>query len=351
MQGALGDALAKFKAGLREHPVIDNSFASAALLSCYVWALYEANCLETAETLFDQNHDIISDSTLPDFLMVAYLSSARVHDARGRAAKAEDILEEAEAIARESGWNRLVETVKWERVRRALLHRTVDVAESIASSARREAPLKSGWIPFSNDVEDRELGEIRLALAMDNLDDAQSRIQLQLKRQHGRALRQIKLQLLAAVHASRSGDQPGAQRNLSAALRIARPGGFIRPVLDEGQDVVQLVRERYQVLLNTESAARRPDSGLDFVETLLKASGTDLGRGSGPLHFALQPLTEREREMLVLLANGTSNKDLANQLFVSENTVKYHLKNIYAKLAVGSRVQAISAARQIGIIH
>ena len=55
--------------------------------------------------------------------------------------------------------------------------------------------------------------------------------------------------------------------------------------------------------------------------------------------------------MLVLLANGTSNKDMANRLFVSENTVKFHLKNIYAKLSVTSRVQAITAARRMGIIH
>jgi LuxR family maltose regulon positive regulatory protein len=125
----------------------------------------------------------------------------------------------------------------------------------------------------------------------------------------------------------------------------------VRAVLDEGEDILQLIRDRYQILLESEANARSPDSGRDFVETLLQASGTDLGRSSGGLHVALQPLTEREREMLLLLANGTSNKDMANRLFVSENTVKYHLKNIYAKLSVASRVQAITAARQIGIIH
>jgi LuxR family maltose regulon positive regulatory protein len=351
IQGSLSESLERFKEGLREHSVIDKSFASAALLSCYVWALYEANDLETAESLFVQNHDIISDSTLPDFLTVAYLSSARVHDARGRAGKAEAILEEAEAIGRDSGWTRLVETVKWERVRRALLRGAVDQAVSVAAGARGERRLPADWTPFASDVEDRELGEIRLALARSDLDDAASRIHLALKRQRGRVLRQIKLQLLGAVHASRSGDQPALKRNLSTALRLARKGGFVRAVLDEGEDILQLIRDRYQILLESEASARNPDSGRDFVETLLQASGTDLGRSSGAFHVALQPLTEREREMLVLLANGTSNKDMANRLFVSENTVKYHLKNIYAKLSVASRVQAITAARQIGIIH
>jgi LuxR family maltose regulon positive regulatory protein len=351
IRGSLSESLERFKEGLSEQPVIDKSFASAALLSCYVWALYEANQLEKAESLFLQNHDIISDSTLPDFLTVAYLSSARVHDARGRVAKADAVLEEAEAIGRDSGWMRLVETVKWERVRRALLGGSLEQADSIASRARVEPRLPSRWIPFANDVEDAELGEVRLALAKSELAEAGRRIETALKRQKGRALRQIKLQLLAAVLAARLDNHAELKRNLGSALRLARQGGFVRAVLDEGDEPLHLIRERYQALLQSEANARRPDSGRDFIETLLQASGTDLGRNAGVLNFALQPLTEREREMLVLLANGTSNKDMANRLFVSENTVKFHLKNIYAKLSVASRVQAITAARQIGIIH
>ena len=56
-------------------------------------------------------------------------------------------------------------------------------------------------------------------------------------------------------------------------------------------------------------------------------------------------------EILVFLANGVSNKEMAGRIFVSENTVKFHLKNIHSKLAVANRLQAISAARQLGIIH
>jgi LuxR family maltose regulon positive regulatory protein len=351
IQGSLSESLERFKEGLSEHPVIDKSFASAALLSCYVWALYEANQLEKAESLFLQNHDIISDSTLPDFLTVAYISNARVHDARGRMAKAEAVLEEAEAIGRDSGWLRLVETVKWERVRRALLHGSVDQAQSIAARPVAENPLPANWIPFASDVEDSELSGIRLALAVSELPDARRRIDSAMKRQRGRVLRQIKLQLLASVLAARTDNQTELRRSLSSALRLARQGGFVRAVLDEGDEVLQLIREKYQSLLESELNARRPDSGRDFIETLLQASGTDLSRKTGLLNVALQPLTEREREMLVLLANGISNKDMANRLFVSENTVKFHLKNIYAKLSVVSRVQAITAARQIGIIH
>jgi LuxR family transcriptional regulator, maltose regulon positive regulatory protein len=351
LRGSLSEALDKFKEGLQTHPMMDNSFASASLMSCYVWALYEANDLETAERLFAQHHEIISDSALPDFLTVAYLSIARVHDARGRPAKADALLDEAEAIGIGSGWNRLVDTVRSERIRRALVRGMVEIAGSMVAGAPVRRPGGHAWIPFANDVEDREFCEIRLALATSRLEEAHQLIQAELKRQKGRVLRQIKLQLFLALYFSRNGDQPAAQRSLSIALRLAREGGFIRPILDEGEEVVRLLRERYRLLLEAEPAVRRADSSRDFVEKLLEASGTDLGRAAGMPQATLEPLTDREREMLALLADGTSNKDIAHQLFVSENTVKYHLKNIYAKLSVASRLQAITAARQFGIIH
>jgi LuxR family transcriptional regulator, maltose regulon positive regulatory protein len=342
LMGSLRGCLERFRQELTVHPVIDKSLASAALLSCYVWALYEADELDTAEQLFRQHHDIISDSTLTDFLTVAFLSAARVQDARGRGAKAEALLEEAEAVGRNSGWTRLVDAVKWERVRRALLRGAVDIAGKIAAGASYDRRMPLEWISFASDVEDREFGEIRLALARNELDRAAEQIQVELKRQRGRVLRQIRLQLLSAIHAMRAGDAAAQKRHLSVALRLARQGGFIRAVLDEGEPVLQMLRERYPTA---------PEPEREFIQSLLRASGSDLSQLSGASQVALQPLTEREREMLVLLANGTSNKDMANRLFVSENTVKFHLKNIYAKLSVASRVQAISAARRMGIIH
>ena len=159
----------------------------------------------------------------------------------------------------------------------------------------------------------------------------------------------MKLHLLSAVLARRTGEPVASQRSLRAALQIARPGGFVRSVLDEGREVQLLVRQEYQYV--TEAGRRpMPDPDRDFLETLVQAIGAELVV-TGDNNATLLPLTERECEMLVLLANGISNKGIANRLFVSENTVKFHLKNIYAKLSVTSRVQAVTAARQIGVVH
>src|SRR5882724_7100796 len=64
-----------------------------------------------------------------------------------------------------------------------------------------------------------------------------------------------------------------------------------------------------------------------------------------------EPLTEREAEVLQLLAGGKSNKDIGTQLFISEFTVKGHLRNIFAKLHVMSRTEAITAATRRGFVH
>ena len=350
LQGGLREALDEFREASRGHlAAIDKSFASAALLSCYVWALYEANDLETAVALFKRNRDVISNSTLPDFLTVAYLSVARAQEGLDLHAEAEALLDEAEAIGHDSGWRRLVGVVRWERVRRALARGATEEAVEMAVGAREDPPLPASWIPFANDIEDRELGEIRLALARSEFDLAETRIQSGLKRQRGRVLRQIKLQLLLAAHGLRSGNSGAAHRNLGVALRLAGGAGFVRAVLDGGQETMQLLRERYRS--GTEAGGGvRLDAERDFVSLLVNASGTQHAPGRTP-SLALPPLTEREREMLALLADGISNKDIAHRLFVSENTVKFHLKNIYAKLSVTSRVRAIAAARQSGMLN
>lgn len=352
IQGELGRALEHFEESERSlRTETEKSCALAALHSGYVWALYEANELEAAEAVFVRNQEVIGESMRTDFLTVAYLSMARASDARGRTAQAGSYLDEAEAIGRDSGWERLVRAVKWERVRRELQRGAVDQAADTAATARAGTRLRSEWIPFADDLEDEELGEIRLALARGLAAEAGVRIRTALQRERGRILRRIKLQLLLAVQASLCGDRRVVRRELRGALRLARAGGFVSCVLDAGEDVLQLMREEYQGLLKVDRLHEVSGDELEFLGKLLRLAGARAHHSGLCANAASSSLTERERELLVLLAKGTSNKTVANQLFVSENTVKFHLKNIYAKLAVSSRVRALTAAREMGIIQ
>lgn len=65
----------------------------------------------------------------------------------------------------------------------------------------------------------------------------------------------------------------------------------------------------------------------------------------------IEPLTDRERNFLDCLAGGASNKEIARKLCVSENTVKFHLKNVYSKFAVKTRMQAVNAAVELGMLR
>jgi LuxR family maltose regulon positive regulatory protein len=354
LQGRVGEALERFRHGMgaqRMH--LNGSFASSALVCCYIWVLYETNELDQAEALFAQYHDIISEAALLDFLAVAYVCVARIHDARGRPGKALETLDELENIAQENAWGRLLRLSQWERVRRLLLADQVDRAGLVA---RRIAPpreaLPPEWMPFSDDLEGEAGGRARLAIHRLALDEAAAAVSSQLGLQRQRVFRQVKLHLLEAQIQARRGARNAAHRSLRRALQEGAEGRFVRCFLDEGEAVIQLLREEYQAIMNS-AAGREGQFGPDraYVELLLRNAGTDLSNVPAPVASPTEPLTDREKEILVFLANGASNKEMANRIFVSENTVKFHLKNIYSKLSVCSRVQAITAARGLGLLH
>ncbi|MBK8048195.1 MAG: hypothetical protein IPK16_14380 [Anaerolineales bacterium] len=137
---------------------------------------------------------------------------------------------------------------------------------------------------------------------------------------------------------------------LTQALRLAAPGGYVRLFVDEGEPMRDLIHE--WAVTNTS-----PHS-LPYVDSLLAAfdqvfppmlevinSPTDL-----LFPILVEPLTERELEVLRLVAAGSSNAEIAEQLVLTVGTVKTHLKHIYAKLTVQSRTQAIAQARRLGLL-
>ncbi|MDN5939801.1 MAG: AAA family ATPase, partial [Salinisphaera sp.] len=105
VQGHTDQALAMFREGMDEPGIsVDESFASAAVVSCYIRALYDSDQLDLAAEQFQQFHDVIQQAALLDQLAVAYLSMARIHDARGDAAAADKVLDEAEAVGYAGRW-------------------------------------------------------------------------------------------------------------------------------------------------------------------------------------------------------------------------------------------------------
>jgi len=147
----------------------------------------------------------------------------------------------------------------------------------------------------------------------------------------------IQIHLLKALAHQAQRDSQGALACLAEALRLGEPEGYIRVFVDEGPPLEQLLRQ---------AAARGQFTS--YVLRLLAAFGPQLPSVSGqPL---IEPLSERELEVLRFLATSRSVPDIARELHVEVSTVRSHTKSIYAKLAAHSRLEAVERARELRLI-
>jgi LuxR family maltose regulon positive regulatory protein len=150
------------------------------------------------------------------------------------------------------------------------------------------------------------------------------------------------LALQALVHHAEHGrhDVPGALVPLERALRLAEPEGYVRLFVVEGEPMRALL-----------AAVERRDPTWRYPRQLRETSETVTRPTSQPTQPGLaQPLSERETEVLRLLAGDLDGPEIARRLFISLNTVRTHTKNIYAKLGVQSRRAAVTRARELGLI-
>jgi LuxR family maltose regulon positive regulatory protein len=160
------------------------------------------------------------------------------------------------------------------------------------------------------------------------------------------------LVLQAAALASSRADR--AQTALARAVDLAAPQGYIRVFLDE----TDTIGHQLLSVLSRRQLAQQPaskDTPPAYGDTLQSALQVALSRpsrqvaGHQPSAW-VEPLSEREREVLQLVAEGLSNREIAQTLVIAVNTVKNHLKNIYGKLAVHTRTQAVNRARTLDLL-
>ena len=160
----------------------------------------------------------------------------------------------------------------------------------------------------------------------------------------GRIIEISMLQALALSHIPveemARGETNQALTALERALVLAEPEGYVRMFLDEGEPMERLLYEAASRGIAPEYAGRLLAAFPDVVSAQLKRSPPEM----------VEPLSARELEVLGLIAEGHSNREIAAKLFLSLNTVKVHCSHIYGKLGVKSRTQAVAKAETLGIL-
>ena len=219
----------------------------------------------------------------------------------------------------------------------------------------RYATAEEGWDLCENDAW--ALMHARLNIAQGRIQEAVDLLQemLQVAQAQRRVSSEIAILVLLVLAYHAQGKRQHAMQTLECVLARSEPGGYIRVFVDEGAVMGKLLAEYY-----SQSQKRASDAQEvylpEYVYTVLRAFGSETQpsiwiNSQNSEDALLEKLSEREQEVLNLIAAGLSNHEIAQKLVVTVSTIKTHLNNIYAKLHVHTRLQAVTKAYDVGVLR
>jgi LuxR family maltose regulon positive regulatory protein len=171
----------------------------------------------------------------------------------------------------------------------------------------------------------------------------------QLATESRRGMRVLECYILEA-RARFDSDKPKARGLIDEALNVAAPNRSVRCFVDEGREIDSLLLDSRDGEIDAWPRSKR--SFLETITTSIaqETATADFRGDDGAIRGLIEPISEREREILKLITAGSTNSVISTALFISQNTVKWHLKNIYGKLGVSNRTSAVATARQLGLL-
>jgi LuxR family maltose regulon positive regulatory protein len=154
----------------------------------------------------------------------------------------------------------------------------------------------------------------------------------------------LEILILQALAHQANDDIPSALMSLERALRLADPEGYVRIFVEEGKPMTQL-------LSAANSLGMMPDSTGKLLAAIdARAHLSEDESRSPPDQPLVEPLSERELEVLELIAQGLSNREICERLFLAMSTVKGHNRRIFGKLGVQRRTEAVARARELDLL-
>jgi len=297
--------------------------------------LCERNELERAEQHIHHATELTRVGGHTDNLLIATLTACRIQRARGNLVKAQKLITKAEDLA--------TRTVSW--MKTLLIDEQVSLYlaqgksnEAAAWLQQHQTPAKSrSLIPRLN--EQIIWKRVRVARHESRESLVQLAALLEQAQNLGLYRWVIQIRCLQALELNFQGQTNEALNMLKSALALAEPEGSIQVFLDEGPAILELLHLVHK---------REPASA--YISRLV-AAFTACGYGK-----IIRPapergiLSKREIELLRKIASGFTNKEIASELVISVGTVKRHTVNIFTKLDVKNRTEAVAKARELGFI-
>ena len=291
---------------------------------CYQW-----NDLEAAEQHGQQSFQLAIQMVSVDTPAACEVFLARLKLARGDVDSANALLAKAEQFAHQHNFVHWMPEVAAVKVLTLLQQGNLAAAAYLAQT--HELPLSQARVHLAQ-------GDTSAALAV--LESWRDQMDAK-----GWQDERLKVMVLQAVALQAHGEKDQAVQLLCDALALAAPGGFIRLFVDEGPPMALLLSQ-------AEAFGMMPD----YTGNLMAALEADaqklektfsLPPSAQPL---IEPLSPRELEVLHLMAQGLSNQDICERLFLALSTVKGHNRTIFGKLQVQRRTEAVARARALGLL-
>jgi LuxR family maltose regulon positive regulatory protein len=303
--------------------------------------LLERNALDTAEARLEEGIALGKGSGRLDAALNAAPSLVRLALIRDDAPAALQAIAEAESAIAPPIPPLVRAQMLALRARVAIRQGALAEAERAVEEARR---LVTGEQGQSREIV--SLAALRLHLAQDRPDAIAGLTRhLADAEAAGRTGVVIELLILRSLAMARRGAMQEALADLERALVLAEPEGYVRLFADEGSPMASLLRR----LAVHPARIDHPPSPA-YIATILAASEPPRGTAVPPgMAGLIEPLTPREVEVLRLICSGNSNREIAEQSFVTISAVKKHTGNILGKLGVTSRTQAMVRARDLGL--
>jgi len=287
----------------------------------------ERNDLTAAEAFLQNGIALSRRGGLIDDVILGLSYLARLYAYLGRVSNAFDVIQEANTIMQGFGVERMSMLAAAHVANLQLLTGREGAATQWAVGYQAVRP--------DQPHEFAELTLVRVLLKTGERENVPSILDALLKQgqAQGRFRTGMEAMILMALYLRAENDIPSAVDWLSHALELAAPEGFIRIFLDEGEALLDLLPK-----------ARK--AAPELVDAILGSLQTESGKS--PLDQLPEPLSEQELRVLGLIVAGKTNREIADDLYISVGTAKWHVHNILQKLGVSNRSQAIARARELG---